>query len=261
MSPTMFNPPEECLSLAHQLGVVPRDLVVAAEGNVSARLDDNHFVISASGTALRTLAPSDLVRVRTGSLLRIVASNAGDLDVAAGLAEARDPAEQPTPSVESLLHAVCYQDPDISFIAHTHPTAVNGVLCSDQAEALVDMNLYPDQVVVMGRARLLLPYIDPGLQLARAMASRVREFTSVHGASPRVIYAANHGVFALGRSAAEALAISEMANKTARVLLAAWSVGRPVFMSDADVERIDSRGDEQERRLRLRETNLVPGSR
>lgn len=243
---------QDCLSLAHELGEPRRDLVVAAEGNVSARLDGDFIAVSASGTSLATLPDTGLVRLGTSDLLALIDSADGDAAVTDGLRKARDPEDQPIPSVESMLHAVCYAETDAQFIAHTHPTAVNALLCSRDASVLVDRNLYPDQVVVMGGARLLLPYIDPGLELARAIRSGLREFRAQYGIAPRVIYAGNHGMFALAQSVAEALAISDMANKTARVLLAVIAAGEPLFMTDEDVRRIDSRDDEQVRRQLLR---------
>lgn len=241
----------DCLTLAHELGDPRRDLVVAAEGNVSVRLDDDFIAVSASGTSLASLPPTGLVRLAMRELVDLVDTADGDGAVAEGLRRARVPLDQPTPSVESMLHAVCYGESDARFIAHTHPIAVNTLLCSAAASMLVDRNLYPDQVVVLGRARLLVPYIDPGLDLARAIRTGMREFKKKHGSTPRVIYAANHGMFALAASVAEALAISDMANKTAQVLQGVLSASEPVFMTDEDVHRIDSRADEHVRRRLL----------
>lgn len=248
---------DDCRQLAHRLGEPARDLVVAAEGNVSVRLDDDHIAVSASGTSLASLPEDGLVRLRVADLLTLVDTAGSDADVAAGLRAAREPQDQPVPSVESMLHAVCYAETDARFIAHTHPTAVNALLCSRDAEVVVDRNIYPDQIVVLGRTRLLLPYIDPGLELARAIRTGLRDFRAEHGTTPRVIYAGNHGMFALAQSVAEALAISDMANKIARVLLATMSASEPAFMTDEDVRRIDSRDDEHVRRELLRAGTAV----
>ena len=43
---------------------------------------------------------------------------------------------------------------------------VNALLCSDRAEVLAGPPIFPDQVVVIGRRALLIPYSDPGVVLA-----------------------------------------------------------------------------------------------
>ena len=68
------------------------------------------------------------------------------------------------------------------------------------------------------------------------------------GDPPKVVYLANHGLIALGESALEVVQITSMADKAARILLAALAAGTPRFLSAADVARIDSRPDEAYRR-------------
>ena len=74
-------------------------------------------------------------------------------------------------------------------VGHTHPVPVLALLCSPHAEALATHLLFPDQIVVLGRRPLFVPYVDPGLALARrvrddlartwrATASRRRRSTS-----------------------------------------------------------------------------------
>ena len=159
------------------------------------------------------------------------------------------------PSAESLLDAVCcYEDPGVGAVAHTHPTPVVSLLCSNRAEALTAGSLFPDQIVVLGRHPLLVGYLDPGLPLARGTLAAVRNRRAAHGQTPRVIYLRNHGVFALGRDPGNALAITTMAVKCARVRQGALAVGHPTYLDDALAARIDTRLDEQLRRARLAET-------
>ncbi|MEV8268680.1 class II aldolase/adducin family protein [Microbacterium sp. NPDC076911] len=155
------------------------------------------------------------------------------------------------PSVEALLHVVIYEATGAQVVAHSHPTSVNALLCSQRAELLVEGALFPDQIVVLGATPLLVPYIDPGIRLAREVRGLLRAHIEKHGGAPRVIYLRNHGMFALGANAAEVLGATAMAQKCARALIGAESVGGVKFMPAEEVGRIDSRPDEKYRRALL----------
>ena len=108
-----------------------------------------------------------------------------------------------------MLHAVCLERGGAEVVGHTHPVPVLALLCSPHAEALATHMLFPDQIVVLGRRPLFVPYVDPGLALAR----RVRDALEAHGEPPKVIYLGNHGLFALGRTPEHVLQITAMAVK------------------------------------------------
>ena len=246
------------VAFSRALGEPSRDFVVLAEGNTSLRGDNGTMLVKVSGSRLPTATPDDFVHVDWTALMAVVDSDteAGDGDVAVALTAARcDGSEDDRrPSAESLLHAVCYEDPGVGAVAHTHPTPVVSLLCSNRAEALTAGSLFPDQIVVLGRHPLLVGYLDPGLPLARGTLAAVRNRRAAHGQTLRVIYLRNHGLFALGRDPGDALAITTMAVKCARVLQGALAVGHPTYLDDALAARIDTRLDEQLRRARLAET-------
>ncbi len=151
------------------------------------------------------------------------------------------------------MHALGLTEGGARFVGHTHPTVVNAVLCSDRAEALVAGAIFPDQVVVCGREALLIPYADPGLPLARAVLEGLREHRERTGTTPKTVYLRNHGLLALGQSAAEVDQITTMATKAARILAGALSLGEPVYLSAAEADRIEARPDEHHRRRMLRD--------
>jgi rhamnose utilization protein RhaD (predicted bifunctional aldolase and dehydrogenase) len=147
-----------------------------------------------------------------------------------------------------MLHALGIALCGAAYVGHTHPTAVNALLCSDRAEELVAGHLFPDQVVVCGRHALFVGYAEPGLALGRAVRDGLRAHLDRHGTPPKLIYLGNHGIVALGASAEEVHQVTAMSVKAARVLSGALAVGRPAYLPAASVDALDARPDEQHRR-------------
>lgn len=242
---------EQIVALSRQIAEPHRELVILAEGNTSMRTGADRMVVKATGSTMVDATDADFVEVDLSAFWALLDSDEqGDASVDALFGRAVL-AGSGRPSVESLLHAVCQRLPGVDTVVHTHPVPVNGILCSDRADALVQGALFPDQIVVLGRHPLLVPYVDPGLPLAREVARRVRDHTDRHGRAPRVVYLRNHGMFALGSSPEDALAITDMAVKVSRVLGVALSIGTPTYLDPHDAERIDSRPDERLRRQLL----------
>jgi rhamnose utilization protein RhaD (predicted bifunctional aldolase and dehydrogenase) len=240
---------DELVELTRELGDPAHDYAILGEGNTSARVDDDSFYVKASGAALQNIGPDGFVRVSRPRLVSML--DAGDLDdteIRQSLEDAKIDLEGTVrPSVETLLHAVCMGCDNVRFVAHSHPTAVNIVTCSRAFDQALTGRLFPDEVVIGGARPLLVPYADPGLPLARAIRDGLRRFADEHDGTPRSILLQNHGLVALGRSAREALAITAMAVKAARVLAGTYALGGPRFLADADVERLATRPDERYR--------------
>ncbi len=244
---------DQLVALSNSLGRPELDYVILGEGNTSARVDDASFWVKASGTELRTITAAGFVQVVFDRVLALMdRPNLTDADVKAGLTAAKvDPASPGHPSVETLLHALCLQLPGVSFIGHTHASAINMLTCSVGFEQAYAGRLFPDEIVLCGPAPVLVPYTDPGVPLAKEVWTRVQHHMDQYGEQPKVILIQNHGIITLGRSAQHVLDVMAMAVKTARVLLGTYAAGGPRFMSEHDVARIHSRPDEQFRRQQL----------
>ena len=150
-----------------------------------------------------------------------------------------------------MLHAVCLELGGADAVGHTHPVPVVALLCSRHAEALATEMLFPDQIVVLGRRPLFVPYVDPGLALARRVRDDLEAHVARHGEPPKVIYLGNHGLFALGSTPEHVLQITAMAVKASRVLAGALAVGGARALAEAEADRIDARPDEHYRRAAL----------
>ncbi|GAB3618580.1 class II aldolase/adducin family protein [Okibacterium endophyticum] len=244
----------DLVSLSRDLGDPSADLVILGEGNTSLQ-DGADMLVKASGAAMATVTPSDFVRMRVADVLDLITDRAaGEIDVDRLFSAVQDRHDGRRPSVEALLHAVCLEVDEVRAAGHTHPIAVNAILCSVNAPLLTQGSLFPDQIVVLGTEPLLVEYVDPGLALARVVRDKLVRYVDDHGHAPKVIYLRNHGMFALGASAHEVRQITAMAVKCARVLQAAVAFGGVRFMPKHEVDRINTRPDEIFRRQRLAES-------
>ena len=243
----------QLVGMSQNLGVPERDYVILGEGNTSARADADTFWVKGSGCELRTITAKDFVRVAFDRALALLERDSpGDQAVKETLTAAKaDPEAKATPSVETLVHALCLSLDGVNFVGHTHPTPVNALTCSVAFEKAFNGRLFPDEIVVCGPAPLLLPYTDPGVPLARKLQHLLADYLDRHGTGPRVVLMQNHGLIALGRSAAQVESITAMMVKTARVLLGTFAAGGPRFMLPQDVDRIHGRPDELYRRGQL----------
>lgn len=235
--------------LSHELGRAERHLAILGEGNTSARVSADQFLVKASGGNLATLAPEGVTACRTPALLSLLdAAEMSDAAVDQALLDSRVEATAKKPSVEAVFHAWLLTLPGVGFVGHTHPVSVNGVLCSEYAETFAQRRLFPDEIVCCGEASVFVPYTDPGLKLAQAIRRETQAFVDKVGQTPRVILLQNHGLIALGPNPAAVLAATLMADKAARILLGAASVGTPRFLTPEQVVRISGRPDEHHRR-------------
>jgi rhamnose utilization protein RhaD (predicted bifunctional aldolase and dehydrogenase) len=240
------------IALSRELGRPERELAILGEGNTSADAGDGTFWVKASGSQLAMIDAGGFSQVRLAPMLDLLDSpRLSDEQVAAGLRGALvDPAAR-KPSVETFMHALCLTEGQAGWVAHCHPVAANQILCSRLGAEPFLRPIFPDVIVVCGAVPAVVPYIDPGFALAQAVRAALRRYRAAYGIPPRLLLMANHGILALGQTATEALNITLMADKWARILVGAYALGGPRFMSEDDVARIDSRLDEHERRRRL----------
>jgi len=94
-----------------------KGLVTGFNGNISARVDANTLLITATGTCLGFLKQEDIV----------VISTAGEAigGIVIGLGKA---------STEKYMHTEIYKNfPDIKAVVHTHPTYTNGFFLSHES--------------------------------------------------------------------------------------------------------------------------------
>lgn len=244
------------LELSHQLGREDRSLAILGEGNTSTRIDEETFIVKASGSNLATLAAENVTECRFADLLGLLdQKNLSDAAIDAALLASRSDPSAKKPSVEAIFHAWLLTLPGVNFVGHTHPIAVNSLLCSQWGKTFAERRLFPDEIVCCGEQSVYVPYTDPGLALAAAIRRETEKFIDVQGQSPRIILLENHGLIALGSSANAVTAATLMADKAARIFLGTTSANggaTPRFLTAEQVARIAGRPDEHYRRKMLK---------
>lgn len=243
---------QSLVTLSHELGREDRHLAILGEGNTSARGDDGTFWVKASGSQLGAITEGGFTQVKLDAILELVErEQMTQEEVQAIWPQVMVDAQQKRPSVETFLHALCLSEGGASWIAHTHPVSCNAILCSQLGAEPFMRPLFPDGIVVCGRHPAVVPYVDPGFDLAKAVRTELRRYQDAYGASPKLLLMVNHGITALGKTMQEALNITRMADKWARTLIGTYTLGGPHFMPDHEAARIDSRLDEHYRRGQL----------
>ncbi len=247
------DPVTRLLELSHQLGREERKLAILGEGNTSTRVSDQAFVVKASGSNLATLSPLGVTECRFGDLVPLLDKKAmTDTAIDEALFASRVDASAKKPSVEAIFHAYLLTLPGVNFIGHTHPIAVNQLLCSKHARTFAKRRLFPDEIVCCGVESVFVPYTDPGLKLAQAIRTAVVAYIKRLSRPPRVILLENHGFIALGPTPESVLAATLMGTKAAEIFVGAAAIGAaPRFLTPAQVVRIAGRPDEHYRQKAL----------
>src|SRR5476649_1887799 len=222
------------LKLSHDLGREDRGLAMLGEGNTSCRLNADSFLVKASGSSLSNLQESQLVACRFSVLLPLLKAAAmTDAEVEKALLASRVNPTQPKPSVEAVFHAYLLSLPGIEVVGHTHPVAVNSILCAgdETARRFAFERRFPDEIVCCGAKSVLVPYVDPGTILAQKIMEETDKFIAAENRPPRVILLQSHGFIALGATTGSVLAATLMAEKTARIFVGAAMLGGPVALT------------------------------
>lgn len=184
-----------------------RNLVGATEGNLSARWDESHFLITASGLSKGHLGVNDVVLMR--------------LD---GTVADSNPSVRP--SSEWGHHAVCYQHrPDVQAVVHAHPPVATAFAV---AQAPIPANVMPEAVMVLGP----VAHVPFGLTGTPALGQAMEPFFAGH----KTFLLAHHGATVLGSSVADACYRMETLERVAQVLLFANQLGGAKPLADSDFD-------------------------
>jgi L-fuculose-phosphate aldolase len=196
-----------------------RGLIVAGDGNISARLGDDLIVTTPSGACKGMLDPADMVVV--------------DLD-------GRVQGGGGKPSSELQMHLAVYQSrTDVQAVVHAHPpTAVACTL----AGVRMDTCVLPEVILTLGA----VPTAPFALTGTREMYEAIAPFLPHHNA----ILLTHHGALTVGPTLQRAFMRMEQVEHTAKILLAAHQLGGaqplpPERLAQLDALRIKLGGHPQ----------------
>lgn len=184
---------EDLIAISRKFGQDSR-FVIAGGGNTSYK-DENRLWVKASGHALATIT-EDGFAVLDRALLNEMGEKAYNEDTAIREEQVKNDlsvaciTKDRRPSVETSLHNCM----GFAFVVHLHPTLVNVLMCSVNAEAACK-EIFPDA--------LYIEYTDPGYTLFKKVYDRIKAYKAEKGKEPQVIFLQNHGIFVGGDTTAE----------------------------------------------------------
>src|SRR5258706_3438523 len=209
-----------------------RSLVLHGGGNASVKIteknifgeDQQILYVKGSGSDLESVEVESFVPVALEYVRRLATLPAlSDSQMVNELAAHTLRAGAPSPSVETLLHAILPH----KYVDHTHADAVLSLSNSpDGARRMRD--IYGDKVVV-------IPYIMAGFDLAAYCA---REFPRRKSKNTVGMVLLSHGIFTFAEGARESYELMiELVSLAEKYLAAkkAWSIGLPSAAAPAFV--------------------------
>jgi len=184
-----------------------RKYVVAAEGNLSIRLDRDRFLITPTSVCKGELSPDEPVEMDLSGEVVGVAR----------------------PSSEWRLHAEIYRRrEDVGAVCHGHPPYATAFAC---ARRPLPSALMPEALLMLGDEVRLAPYATPGTD---GVPASLRGLTDDASA----LLLANHGVVTFAATLGAAYALLETVERLAEVALLAEKLGGGVRLTRREGERI-----------------------
>jgi len=196
---------QELIGISRHYGKNPA-YVIAGGGNTSYK-DEERIWIKASGIPLEGIGEGGFVCLSREKLGEIEVNTYSEDavqredQVKSDMQGAIISPENLRPSVETSLHNLI----DYSFVIHTHPTLVNGLMCSRHVKEEVETRF--------GADALYVEYTDPGFILFKKVQKRIGIYRDQFGKAPSIIFLQNHGVFVGANSVDEIRDIYDSINR------------------------------------------------
>ena len=176
-------------------------LVVARSGNLSARLDENNILVTATGTSLGSLTQEDIIKVDL--------SNEEDF-------------KDKKVTTEFPLHSLIYKNFPSKVVIHCHPTLVNAyfAVCSDLKALTFETKLFVGNIPV-------IPQETPSITQPQLVIDGLK--------TSNIAVIKNHGVVAIADKFSDALYLIEALEEAVKAAAVARIFKRDV-LDDLDKE-------------------------
>lgn len=233
----LFPMNNELLELAHWIGHHPARLAIWNEGAVAGLLPGGKIAVSAAGSNLACLESASMVELDLAKLQALIALDDAPTEK---IIETQTNPAAPMPCADALAFADLLAFENVRFAAHTQPIPINQVICSPRARQFSDRRNLPHEIVACGQASVLVPFMPPGLLLAKEIRRKTALWRDRYKSTPKLILMQNHGMIALGETVEEVKRVTEMAVKYAEIFVGAAMMGGPEFMKPNYVTQIDA---------------------
>ena len=199
-------------------------LVLHGGGNTSVKITESNIVgnqeeilyVKGSGWDLEFIEKAGFSPVRMNHMLSLAKLDTlSDPQMVNELKTQLTNATSPTPSVETILHAIL----PFKYVDHTHSDAVVTVTNTLEGEDRI-REIYGERVVI-------IPYVMPGFDLAKDVA---RIFSEQSTDKTEGMVLMNHGIFSFGDSAKESYdRMISLVNEAENYLINknAWDIEKP----------------------------------
>ena len=185
--------------------------VAATDGNVSVRLECGDILTTPSGVCKGDIIPETLIHVTaTGELVPSTAHPAA------------------RPSSELKMHLRCYAcRPDVTAVIHAHPPCATAFAIV--GKPLDDLSLM-EAVLTIGNVPIA-PYATPSTE---QVGDCIEPFLQNHD----VLLLQNHGTLSVGKDLISAFRKTEILEHSAKTLINAYSIGKPIPISAENVQKL-----------------------
>ena len=212
MRPSEHQLRKEMVQVAHLCH--SRGLLVALDGNISARIADGLVLCTRAGCHKGLLCEDDLIVVD---------------------ANGRRVRGRGEPTSELEMHLACYRSrPDVEAIVHAHPPTC---IAFTVAGVTLARCVLPEVVLTLGT----IPTVEYATTGTRELAGLVGHATRTHDA----VMLDRHGAVCLGKSLLDAFCKLETMEQVAKVMLAARTLGDVRELPAAEAQHLRQMGTER----------------
>lgn len=184
-----------------------RGYVASNDGNISARLDENKFLVTPTGVSKGFMKPEDLIVVNIEG------------KVLSGMKK---------PSSEVFMHLQVYKDrPDVNSVCHAHPPYATGFAV---AGIPLDKCILPEVIITLGSIPLI-EYGTPGTEeLYRPVTKLLKDYDA--------FLLANHGALTVGTDVINAYHKMETLEHFAQIAFVSMQLGYQNTLSKEQVQKL-----------------------
>lgn len=190
--------------------VYERGYVASNDGNISARIDPEHVLITPTGVSKGFMTPGSLIV----------------LDMNGNVVKGKN-----KPSSESMLHLGIYKErPDVQSVCHAHPPYATGFAVAGMP---LEENILPEVIISLGSIPVV-PYAAPGTdEFFEPLLPFLKQYDA--------FLLANHGALTVGRSVLDAYHKMETLEHFAQILFISRSLGHANPLNGKQVRQLISR--------------------